>query len=78
MAKKTKKKYSYIDRVNHYSVKFGKVKTKTGKAFCAGYVDSYHDCIDSSFFNTDEEKKSYYKGVGKSLKERNKALSLKF
>ena len=78
MAKKTKKKYSYSDRVNHYSAMYGKSKTKEGKAFCAGYVDSFHDSIDSSSFSTEKEKESYYKGVEKSLRAKNKALSLKW
>lgn len=76
MAKK--KKYSYIDRVNYYSVKFGKCKAGTGKAFCAGYVDSFYNRNSLSSFSTSAEKEAYRKGYNKSVKALNKAHSLKW
>lgn len=76
MAKK--KKYSYIERVDYFSVQWGKRKKKTDKAFCAGYVDAYHRRINSSEFKTSAEKEAYQRGVDKSFKAQNKAHSLKW
>jgi hypothetical protein len=75
---KKRKRYSLLDRISYYRGK-SHSKNKKSKAFSIGYADGASgSLIDSSIFDSDMEKETYFQGVEKGTRALNKSRTVKF